>query len=76
MRKKGYGYMAPFENYDKIMVFIITYMNIEEFNLKIHYLQFYVLHFKYKKVSHDVVHGMIDHFSISSQKMKILKMIS
>jgi hypothetical protein len=27
-------------------------------------------------VSHDVVHGMIDHFSNSSQKMKILKMIS
>jgi hypothetical protein len=76
MRKKGYGCMAPFENYYKIMVIIITYMNIEEFNLKIHYLQFYVLHFKYKKVSHDVVLGMIDHFSNSSQKMKVLKMIS
>jgi thermostable 8-oxoguanine DNA glycosylase len=27
-------------------------------------------------MSHDVVHAMIDHFSNSSQKMKILKMIS
>jgi hypothetical protein len=35
-----YSYMASFENYDKIMVIIITYMNIEEFNLKIHSLQF------------------------------------
>jgi hypothetical protein len=34
------------------------------------------LDFKYKKVSHDVVHGTIDHFSNSSQKMKVLKMIS
>lgn len=35
-----YSYMAPFENYEEIMVIMITYMNIEEFGLKIHYLQF------------------------------------
>jgi hypothetical protein len=48
MRKKGYCYMAPFENYDKIMVVIIAYMNIEEFNLKIRYLQFmfYILNIR------------------------------
>jgi hypothetical protein len=64
--------MGLFENYD-------NHNNLCEhwgIQLENSLLAIYVLHFKYKKVSHDVVHGMIDHFSNSSQKMKILKIIS